>query len=165
MKYVKERISIGFWVGGNVTPNKFSEYSDSDQFKKKEFIRKLTKQIIKCPYCGKKITRDEYDINEKGKYVKIHCADKNCMFSLKTGRTIPVYLVDEEIYAKCPTVIISTVDKFARLPWSERVGLLFGRTDRYCSRCGHIAIGEKHAGRHVLKICIALRDLNNLLQS
>ena len=69
--YGKERISIGFWVGGNVTPNKFSEYSDSDQFKKKEFIRKLTKQIIKCPYCGKEITRDEYDINEKGKYVKL----------------------------------------------------------------------------------------------
>lgn len=146
--YGNERITIGFWVGGNVTPNKFNEYSDTDQFKKKEFIRKLTKQIIKCPYCGKAISRDEYDINEKGKFVKIHCADDKCMFSLKTGRTIPVYLVDEEIYAKCPTVIISTVDKFARLPWSEQVGLLFGRTDRCCSRCGHIAIGEKHAGRH-----------------
>lgn len=154
--YGKERISIGFWVGGNVTPNKFSEYNDSDQFKKREFIRKLTKQIIKCHYCGKPITRDEYDINEKGKYVKIHCADDNCMFSLKTGRTIPVYLVDEEIYAKCPTVIISTVDKFARLPWSERVGLLFGRTDRYCSRCGHIAIGEKHAGRHNADVAAGL---------
>lgn len=154
--YGKERISIGFWVGGNVTPNKFSEYNDSDQFKKREFIRKLTKQIIKCPYCGKPITRDEYDINEKGKYVKIHCADDNCMFSLKTGRTIPVYLVDEEIYAKCPTVIISTVDKFARFPWSERVGLLFGRTDRYCSRCGHIAIGEKHAGRHNADVAAGL---------
>lgn len=81
--YGKERISIGFWVGGNVTPNKFSEYSYSDQFKKKEFIRKLTKQIIKCPYCGKPITSDEYDINEKGKYVKIHCADDNCIFSLR----------------------------------------------------------------------------------
>lgn len=81
---------------------------------------------------------------------------KNCMFSLKTGRTIPVYLVDEEIYAKCPTVIISTVDKFARLPWSERVGLLFGRTDRYCSRCGHIAIGEKHAGRHNADVAAGL---------
>lgn len=113
-----------------------------------EFIRKLTKQIIKCPYCGKPITRNEYDINEKGKSVKIHCADSLCMFSERVGRTIPVYLVDEEIYAKCPTVIISTVDKFARLPWSEQVGLLFGRTDRCCSRCGHIAIGEKHAGRH-----------------
>ena len=154
--YGKERITIGFWVGGNVTPNKFSEYSDTDQFKKKEFIRKLTKQIIKCPYCGKPITRNEYDINEKGKFVKIHCADNNCMFSIRTGRAIPVYLVDEEIYAKCPTVIISTVDKFARLPWSEQVGLLFGRTNRYCSRCGHIAIGEKHAGRHNADVAAGL---------
>lgn len=147
--YGKERITIGFWVGGKVTPNKFSEYSDTDQFKKKEFIRNLTKQIIKCPYCGKPITRDEYDINEKGKSVKIHCADSRCMFSERAGRTIPVYLVDEEIYAKCPTVIISTVDKFARLPWSEQVGLLFGKTDRRCTRCGHIAIGDiKHSNSH-----------------
>lgn len=147
-QFGKERITIGFWVGGNVTPNKFSDYSDSDPFKKKEFVRKLTKQIIRCPYCGKPITKDEYEINEKGMSVKIHCADSFCMFSRKSGRTIPVYLVDEEIYTKCPTVIISTVDKFARLPWSEKVGLIFGRTDRCCSRCGHIAIGEKHAGRH-----------------
>lgn len=146
--YGKQRITIGFWVGGNVTPNKFSDYSNTDQFKKKEFIRKLTKQIIKCPYCGKPITKDEYEINEKTKTVNIHCADSLCMFSKKNGRTIPVYLVDEEIYAKCPTVIISTVDKFARLPWSEQVGLLFGRTDRCCSRCGYLAIGEKHPGRH-----------------
>ncbi len=147
--YGNERITIGFWVGGNVTPNKFSDYSDTDQFKKKEFLRKLTKQIIKCPYCGKPIERDDYIINEKGKSVQIHCSDDYCMFSKKTGRTIPVYLVDEEIYAKCPTVIISTVDKFTRLPWTEKVGLLFGKTDRYCSRCGHIAIGDKqHPGRH-----------------
>lgn len=146
--YGDERITIGFWVGGNVTPNKFSDYSDTDQLKKKEFLRKLTKQIIKCPYCGKPIERDNYVINEKGKSVQIYCSDEFCMFSKRAGRTIPVYLVDEEIYSKCPTVIISTVDKFARLPWTEQVGLLFGKTDRYCSRCGHIAIGEKHPGRH-----------------
>lgn len=146
--YGHERITIGFWVGGNVTPNKFSDYSDTDQFKKKEFVRKLTKQIIKCPYCGKRITRDDYVVSEKGKSVEIHCSDSYCMFSKISGRTIPVYLVDEEIYAKCPTVIISTVDKFARLPWTEQVGLLFGKTDRCCSRCGHIAIGMKHPSRH-----------------
>lgn len=154
--YGNERITIGFWVGGNVTPNKFSDYSDTDQFKKKEFIRKLTKQIIKCPYCGKPIGKDDYIINEKGKSVQIYCSDDYCMFSKKTGRAIPVYLVDEEIYAKCPTVIISTVDKFARLPWTEQVGLLFGRTDRYCSRCGHIAIGEKHPGRHNADVAAGL---------
>lgn len=154
--YGKERITIGFWVGGNVTPNKFSDYSDTDQFKKKEFLRKLTKQIIKCPYCGKPIERDDYIINEKGKSVQIHCSDEFCMFSKRTGRTIPVYLVDEEIYAKCPTVIISTVDKFARLPWTEQVGLLFGKTDRCCSRCGHIAVGEKHPGRHNADVAAGL---------
>ncbi len=146
--YGNERITIGFWVGGNVTPNKFNEFSDNDQFKKKDSVRKLTKQIIKCPYCGKSIGKDNYIINEKGKSVQIYCSDDFCMFAKKTGRTIPVYLVDEEIYAKCPTVIISTVDKFARLPWTEKTGLLFGKTDRYCSRCGHIAVGEKHPGRH-----------------
>lgn len=146
--YGNERITIGFWVGGNVTPNKFSEFSDNDQFKKKDSVRKLTKQIIKCPYCGKPIEKENYIINEKGKSVQIYCSDDFCMFAKRTGRTIPVYLVDEEIYAKCPTVIISTVDKFARLPWTEKTGLLFGKTDRYCSRCGHIAVGEKHPGRH-----------------
>ena len=147
--YGHERITIGFWVGGGVTPNKFSDYSDTDQFKKKEFLRKLTKQIIKCPYCGKPIKSENYVINEKGKTVQIYCSDDFCMFSKRTGKTIPVYLVDEEIYAKCPTVIISTVDKFARLPWTEQVGLLFGKTDKYCPRCGHIAVGDKqHPGRH-----------------
>jgi hypothetical protein len=154
--YGHERITIGFWVGGNVTPNKFAEYSDSDQYKKKEFIRKLTKQIIKCPYCGKPISKDEYVINEKGKSVSIYCADSFCVFSKSKKKSMPVYLVDEEIYAKCPTVIISTVDKFARLPWSEQVGLLFGRTDRCCSRCGHIAVGEKHPGRHNADVAAGL---------
>lgn len=60
---------------------------------------------------------------------------------------IPVYLVDEEIYAKCPTIILSTVDKFARLPWDVNTNALFGRVDRICSRDGYVAIGADHA-RH-----------------
>lgn len=146
--YGKERITIGFWVGKNVTPNKFNEYS-GDQKNKNEFIRKLTKQIIKCPYCGKTISKNEYEINEKALSVKIHCADSKCIYALSTRRTMPVYLVDEEIYAKCPTVIISTVDKFASLPWSEQNGLMFGKTNRKCTRCGYIAIGDnKHPASH-----------------
>lgn len=142
----RERISIGFWVGGQVTPNKFSEYDDTDDFKRREFVRKVTKQILKCPCCGTPIDRKNYKIIPESKSVIIHCASKGCYFS-EGGPSIPVYLVDEEIYAKCPTIIISTVDKFARLPWSEQCGALFGKTDRYCSRCGHLAIGEKHV-RH-----------------
>ena len=73
--------------------------------------------------------------------MKITCSYDKCKFSKSSGKSIPVYLVDEEIYAKCPTVVISTVDKFAKLPWSEQAGLLFGRTDRFCPRHGYQAVG------------------------
>lgn len=133
-------ISIGYWVGGSVTPNKFDEY-EKDEYSRKEFVRKVTKQIIRCPYCGKLIGRENYDINTKTNSVKITCSYDKCKFSKSSGKSIPVYLVDEEIYAKCPTVVISTVDKFAKLPWSEQAGLLFGRTDRFCPRHGYQAVG------------------------
>ncbi|WP_027406886.1 DISARM system helicase DrmA [Anaerovibrio sp. RM50] len=136
-EFGKTPISIGFWVGGGVTPNRFEEY-EKDEYSRKEFIRKVTKQIIRCPYCGRVIKRDNYDIKPKSHSVMITCGNEYCKYSKKS---IPVYLVDEEIYAQCPTVIISTVDKFARLPWSEQVGLLFGRTDRRCPRHGYQAIG------------------------
>ena len=147
--YGKEKISIGFWVGGNVTPNKFDDYAGDDIRKKNDFVRKITKQVIRCPYCGKKILKENYVISPEEKSVKIFCGNDNCYFTQSKGRNIPVYLVDGEIYSKCPTVVISTVDKFARLPWSEDTGLLFGRTNRVCERCGHVAIGNtKHPGRH-----------------
>jgi len=140
------RISIGFWVGGGVTPNKFSDYDDQER--KKDFIRKVTKQVITCPCCGQPIKETDYAIDSKTQSVKITCSNNHCHYYKHNNRTLPIYLVDEEIYRKCPTVIISTVDKFARLPWDEKTGLLFGNTDRYCPRCGYIARGEKHAGRH-----------------
>ena len=62
---------------------------------------------------------------------------------------VPVYFVDEEIYSKCPTVILATVDKFAYLPWHPNANALFGRVDRKCDRDGYIAMGNTdHPKRH-----------------
>lgn len=144
----KQRFSIGFWVGGQVTPNKFSEYDSTDFQKQHDFIRKLTKQLIKCPCCGREIKESDYDIDSASKTVKITCSNSRCHFYKYKDVSLPVYLVDEEIYRKCPTIVIATVDKFATLPWNEQTGLLFGNADRYCSRCGFIAKGEEHASYH-----------------
>lgn len=145
-KYGSSRISIGFWVGGGVTPNSFSDYDDMDR--KKDFMRKVTKQVIVCPCCGTQIEPTDYEVDSKCSSVKITCSNNRCHFYKHTGRTLPVYLVDEEIYRKCPTVIIATVDKFATLPWKEQTGLIFGNADRFCDRHGYIAKGEPHEGRH-----------------
>ncbi|MEE1059784.1 MAG: DISARM system helicase DrmA [Treponema sp.] len=142
----KERISIGFWVGGQLTPNDFTEYND--QFKKKKFIRMVSGQLVRCPYCGRPLDENNYHVNTDTESINIYCSNPDCLFAEQKKTTLPVYLVDKEIYRKCPTVIISTVDKFARLPWDEKVGLLFGHTNRYCPRHGYLAVGEGHSNSH-----------------
>ena len=154
-KYGKEPISIGFWVGGNVTPNTFKELEEDPEDPAKTRTARIKKnsiykQLFTCPFCGKPLTEENFYIDIPTKSVSIYCSDDKCMFyryKPSNKMKIPVYLVDEEIYAKCPTIILSTVDKFARLPWDVNTNALFGRVDRICSRDGYVAIGVDHA-RH-----------------
>lgn len=149
-KYGTEPISIGFWVGGGVTPNRFDDLTEKPDkpYAARNQRKLIYRQLLTCPFCGKQLTKDEFDIDPDRKSVEIHCSDKHCLFYKYKNPgeriAIPVYLVDEEIYAKCPTIILSTVDKFARLPWDVHTNALFGRVDRKCSRDGYIAIGAKH---------------------
>ena len=143
-----EPISIGFWVGGGVTPNKFEEFNDNpdNPYKAKKARNLIYKQLLTCPFCGTPLREENFDIDIPKKSIEIHCSSSNCQFyKYKDDRiALPVFLVDEEIYAKCPTIILSTVDKFANLPWEVRTNALFGRVDRKCSRDGYVAIGEEH---------------------
>lgn len=147
-RFGKEPISIGFWVGSGVTPNKFEEFiekADAPQAAKSARNR-VYKQLLTCPFCGKPLTEENFNIDTEKKSIEIYCSDENCIyFRYKADRVpIPVYLVDEEIYGKCPTIILSTVDKFAKLPWDVNTNALFGRVDRKCSRDGYVAIGAEH---------------------
>ena len=150
--YGAEPFSIGFYVGSGVTSNKFSDFknTDDDQEKCKRAIRQLNRQLLACPYCGKPLKEENFYFNSDRESIDIYCSDENCyFFKNKDNRIpIPVYLVDEQIYRKCPSVVIATVDKFARLPWDEKCNTLFGRVDRNCHRHGYIAIGQEHEEWH-----------------
>jgi len=50
---------------------------------------------------------------------------------------IPAYTVDEQVYCKCPTIIICTADKIARLAFEPRAASIFGNVDRYNSYYGY----------------------------
>ncbi|WP_147945486.1 DISARM system helicase DrmA [Microbispora sp. CSR-4] len=50
---------------------------------------------------------------------------------------IPAYTVDEQVYARTPSVVVATVDKFARLAYEPRAGSLFGNVDRYNEHLGY----------------------------
>ena len=50
---------------------------------------------------------------------------------------IPAYTVDEQIYCRCPTIIVSTADKIARLAFEPRAAAIFGNVDKYNAYYGY----------------------------
>jgi hypothetical protein len=124
-------ISIGLWVGGDVTPIKHADAVRKlqqllDGGRENPFI------MLNCPWCGAQMGPVEFGrINRVKGYVQragpqrveFCCEDPNCDFN--SG--LPLHVVDEAIYSARPTLIIGTVDKFALLPWYPEARQLFGR--------------------------------------
>lgn len=50
-----------------------------------------------------------------------HCPNNQCPFH----DNLPVVTVDDDIYDRRPTLLIGTIDKFARLAWEEKTGAIF----------------------------------------
>ena len=50
---------------------------------------------------------------------------------------IPAWTVDEQVYGRCPSMVVATVDKFARLAFEPRAGALFGNVDRLNEHLGY----------------------------
>jgi Helicase conserved C-terminal domain len=56
---------------------------------------------------------------------------------------IPALTVDEQIYHKVPSVIVATVDKFARLPFEPDSGTIFGNVEFHHAVWGYYRLDEK----------------------
>jgi hypothetical protein len=156
----KTPFRIGLWVGGSTTPN---WTDDADEAVKSAHGGKprmgafggagSPHQLTNCPWCGTKI--------DPGKHIKVEkysegacrtlifCGAKfgQCKFSMKEapGEGLPVMVVDEEIYRRLPSLLITTVDKFAQMPWNGSLQMLFGQVDGYCERHGFRSPGLAEA--------------------
>lgn len=59
-------------------------------------------------------------------------------FKHSTRIPIPAYTVDDQIYSKCPTVIIGTADKIARIAYENRISTIFGNVSLYNEYYGYL---------------------------
>lgn len=126
-----DEISIGLWVGSGLTPNKLKDAEDNlKKLQRGDYVTEGNPvQILKCPWCGEDLDIKNYCI-EHGK-MSIKCGNSECEFGAGNKSQLPIYLVDEDIYNNRPTLIVSTVDKFARMAWEPRVGEIFGLRTEY----------------------------------
>ena len=118
-------MDIGIWVGGEISPNRFDQARDlveEVRGGKSEARYKLL--LERCPWCstpfdpthGYHSTEDEF---------QFHCVEPKCEFGTD-ARPLPCNVIDDALYEHPPSLLIGTIDKFARVAWEERTGAFFG---------------------------------------
>lgn len=127
----ENRITIGLWVGGTTTPNSIKEALKAYE-KLYNGDANNPFVILKCPWCGAQMGPvhkalvpgyRKYKKSSKSFDFSFRCSNKRCDFS---SVDLPLYVVDESIYERTPTLLLGTVDKFAMLPFRPEAQSLFG---------------------------------------
>ena len=136
-----EPITIGLWIGHEHTPNtnKDAKYNLENLMKASAKNLRFAKerynkfQVLKCPWCGTKLIKEEnsgilkgsygYRIKNK-KYFEMFCTNEDCTFN--KCDYLPIQIVDDELYKNPPSLLFGTVDKFAMMPWKDSIGSYFG---------------------------------------
>lgn len=118
-----EPITIGLWVGGSSSPNTYKSAVE----KVEDIVSGSSKNslvVTHCPWCHTPLnTRQSFETGNDRFY--FCCTNHSCDFAPLGGR-LPCNVVDEALYAAAPTLLVATVDKFARLAWDERSNVFFG---------------------------------------
>ena len=128
---------VGFFVGKNNTPNNISSREplsdrgdsygsrglilDSDEDTLNEYYR----FIDTCPVCGKKHINVRF--NRTNWKLEHYCSNPDC----RVG-TLPLLIVDSEIYRYLPSIVVSTIDKMAMLGTTNEFKMLLGQVKKWC---------------------------------
>lgn len=111
--------SIGLWIGGDASPNRRAEaYASLNGAADKA----SPKQLTHCPACHGKVAWSQTGRSDP---VRASCLNKSCVL-FHPNTPLPVWTVDDDIYAFKPTLIIATVDKFAQIVRRKEITSLFG---------------------------------------
>ncbi len=117
-------ISIGMWVGEATSPNTFKKAAELLE-KARDSGNRHALVLDQCPWCGQEFNAARnYDSNAH--HFHFLCRNPACGFGAMPDGVLPCNVVDEALYAEPPTMLVATVDKFARLAWEGRTNAFFG---------------------------------------
>jgi hypothetical protein len=140
---VGDPFAMGYYVGDGNTPNRISE-DEMRNLEQKPALREDLKLLRKCPHCGEAVTvetrRADWRLAHK-------CNNDQCFSntsaSLSTFRgSLPLFIVDNEIYRYLPSVLVGTVDKLAIVGRSRYFSHLVRGARQRCSKHGYTSYDE-----------------------
>jgi hypothetical protein len=124
-----EPFTLGLWVGEPSTPNTYQQahekYSELVVQNKPE----NPYQLQKCPWCGTRIVPHErhadvavwYGVRSDQTTFEFFCPEESCCFH----EILPINVVDDHLYRYPPSFLVGTIDKFARMAWTEEPRAFF----------------------------------------
>ena len=118
-------IGIGIWVGSAISPNRFDGAKELvEKIRAGRTEARYELLLERCPWCGTPFdgTHGYHSTEEEFHF---HCVDTECEFGTDP-RPLPCNVVDEALYEQPPSLLIGTIDKFARFAWEERTSAFFG---------------------------------------
>ncbi len=117
-------ITVGMWVGKASSPNKFKDAINCVDLIAQGASTPGGLILANCPWCGLEFTSTNYRATDDS--FGFYCSNANCEFGV--GQLpLPCNVVDEALYADPPSLLIGTIDKFARLAWDGRAVSFFGK--------------------------------------
>ena len=126
----EEAFSLGLWAGEGSTPNDFRKAHELFKAAREDHEPENGFQLLACSWCGTEIMPKRHSENS-GDYgircnpdnnFEFYCPSDDCEFHSR----LPIQVVDQALYAKPPTLLIGTIDKFARLTWKAEAAAFFG---------------------------------------
>ncbi|HTE41458.1 MAG TPA: helicase-related protein [Steroidobacteraceae bacterium] len=130
-QYPGAEFAIGFWVGGSSSPNylrlpeirsSIPTISATPAFEEDRYAatapsyviaRQRWRKLPNCPFCKAPVGLRR--MTEQDGPLAHVCTNRDCSSTRLGLRHLPFYIVDEDIYAVAPAVLVGTVDKLALL--------------------------------------------------
>ncbi|MGB5115990.1 MAG: helicase-related protein [Providencia rettgeri] len=129
-----EKFSLGLWVGSASAPNSYKDAYEEYKNKREAEMPENPFQLQVCPWCGTSIFPRKYSESEKDYGIQCDqhsmfrfiCPSSECEFH----HYLPIQVIDEALYETPPSLLIGTIDKFARLTWKAEASAFFGGNAR-----------------------------------
>lgn len=165
-KWGKEPFRIGLWVGSKNTPNDFDKCEEVLLSRTQNSSATTPVQLVSCPWCGAELSKKNYYPYRKIRRVLIGCSRDGCDFHrTKNAEGIPAVVSDEEIYRTLPSLLIGTVDKFARMPWVAETQTLMGKVKGQAKHWGFVSEGADETTEGWMKTVLEANSSNVLINT